>query len=1062
MIWLLLLSALFGAPQADEHTVLMLHLDEGAGELCRDVSAQDIRARLDVEPRRPVWEEGRFGKCLRFDGENGDLDGDGKGDADGLVVDGNGRLAQTGLVTVEMWVRPDRVEGRQTLCALNSLNGRYTLFMDGAALEFWMAFADAERKAVYKNVRSAPAIEAAVWQHVALSYDEQAMRGFINGVEVAKLEVPLPRFKSEAVSVTTIGRDGDLRPLPTAIRGYKGLIDEVRISSVARTEFEVPEELTAHTRALVERLVQTDKLAVPYADPPLPPVRERDVVVTGAVTLDGKPAPGVQVSDGEKLVATDALGRYRLALRVRENRHITLTRPSGARPTGPWTVLIDPAAAETEYTVDFTLASDPASARRRFNFLHTSDSQFTTPPEMEMTKEEYAQITSMTGDPAFLVCPGDLTMNGTCYELDMYREIARMAKVDLYNVFGGHDGNYGAPNYSIGNFERKIGPPHCSWDYGGVHFMGWVTEMHYLSEEAKARQAQWIENDLAAQPKGTPIFIVTHIPPERELLAGWQDKGYNIIGMLYGHWHSITQNSFRGIPALNCSPIRGADWGRFTRAFRVNTIEDGKLTGSEVRPTGQYQRLEVMSPSREGGIAAPLRVLAFDSASRVKSVTATIGTLGAAQGPVAEVQLSQLGQWTWGAEAPAVKPAAEGYQISVRAVDELGREWTAVHEVTGGGTAADVKTGADWPTMLGGEGSARTAAEALKPPLRVAWVANTGGRNQLLVSPIVWQGRVYVGVQTHDVGWRGAGMACYEAATGQRLWFTPLDSSVRCAPAVIGEVLVTVTHQGVVYGLDPHTGKKLWGYDLYPDPPIYRSVNKPVMPHDGKALVARDSATAVLLDPATGKLLREYGGQTGIYSAFPTAGDGAILFSSLKVLEAFDALSGQRLWRATTQTSRAVSPPVQRDGRIWVNAAQLHCHNAADGELLWKRPMAISGNVAAAPVFWGDLVIANGNSLRAFNRTTGEPAWEFVYPDPPSEQVRRQNLTGMSAPVVAGDVLYVGADNGRLHALEAATGKELWSISLGLPVKSWPAVSGNALFICDYDGNLWAFTGSPR
>ena len=222
MIWLLLLSALFGAPQADEHTVLMLHLDEGAGELCRDVSAQDIRARLDVEPRRPVWEEGRFGKCLRFDGENGDLDGDGKGDADGLVVDGNGRLAQTGLVTVEMWVRPDRVEGRQTLCALNSLNGRYTLFMDGAALEFWMAFADAEGKAVYKNVRSAPAIEADAWQHVALSFDEQAMRGFVNGVEVAKLEVPLPRLKSEAVSVTTIGRDGDLRPLPTAIRGYKG------------------------------------------------------------------------------------------------------------------------------------------------------------------------------------------------------------------------------------------------------------------------------------------------------------------------------------------------------------------------------------------------------------------------------------------------------------------------------------------------------------------------------------------------------------------------------------------------------------------------------------------------------------------------------------------------------------------------------------------------------------------------------------------------------------------------------------------------------------------------
>jgi len=28
-----------------------------------------------------------------------------------------------------------------------------------------------------------------------------------------------------------------------------------------------------------------------------------------------------------------------------------------------------------------------------------------------------------------------------------------------------------------------------------------------------------------------------------------------------------------------------------------------------------------------------------------------------------------------------------------------------------------------------------------------------------------------------------------------------------------------------------------------------------------------------------------------------------------------------------------------------------------------------------------------------------------------------------------------------------------------VPVKGSPIISGNMLFVCDYDGNLWAFVG---
>ena len=1068
MVWLLICATfLYAAPQPDDHTVLLLHLDEGEGVRCVDGSRQGLEARLDEAPRRPTWAPGRFGGCLRFDGANADTDGDGKGEADGLLVMGEGKLAQSGALTVEMWINPKRLQARQTLCALNGMNGRYTFFLDGGAFEIWMAFTEDGGERVYRNLRTAPVIQANTWQHVAFTYDGETMRALLNAVEIGRLPVTLKRYRSDAMAVTTIGRDGDLRPVPSGIRGFKGLIDEVRISDIARNAFDVAPALTARTRETLERLESENRFLRPYPDPEPKPVHERDVTVTGTVTLDGRPYPGAQVSDGEVVILSDSEGRYSLTFHVAENRYVCVTRPTGTRPTGPWAVLIDAAGKRTDYQVDFALSGDPASARADFEFLQTSDSQFATPVDMALIREDYAQMTSMTGQPAFLVCPGDLTMRGTHYELDMYHEICTAAQIDLYNVFGGHDGNYAAPKYSVANYQRKIGPTHFAWNYGGVHFMAWVTEMHYLSQEARQRQERWIEADLAAQPPGTPLFFVTHIPHDRNKIAQWLDKGYNIIGGLFGHWHAITQNGFRGIPFLNCSPIRGGDWGALTRAFRINTIQDGRLVGSEVRPTGQYQRLELICFAAEAdSFPGPIRVLAFDSACRVKSLRMNVGGPELPGDFARELALERIGQWTWGLEGADLQTPPGRYDIALQAVDDRGRQWRESSQLTINPQAGpgDIRKGDDWPSLLGTPHGMRAVTQNLAPPLRIVWVANTGGRGQMAVSPIVHDGRVYVGVQTHEVGWRGAGVSCHDAATGEKRWFAALDSSVRFAPAVVDGVLVAVSHQGVVYGLDPTTGRRLWTRDLYPEPPsnIYRSLNKPVVACGKSALVARDSSRAVLLDAKTGEPGMQYAGAAGIYYAFPTAGEDRVFFGSRAQCEAYDRASGERLWHAVAATGKATSAPIAWDGRVYLNASNLHCYALADGELIWKQPMSVGSNAVAAPVFYRDLVIANGASLRAFDQVSGEPAWEFSYPGPDDEHNRRQRMGGMSAPVVTGDVLYAGSENGRLYALDAATGKELWSYNLGLPVKSWPAVSGNALYLSDYDGNLWAFVSDER
>ena len=63
----------------------------------------------------------------------------------------------------------------------------------------------------------------------------------------------------------------------------------------------------------------------------------------------------------------------------------------------------------------------------------------------------------------------------------------------------------------------------------------------------------------------------------------------------------------------------------------------------------------------------------------------------------------------------------------------------------------------------------------------------------------------------------------------------------------------------------------------------------------------------------------------------------------------------------------------------------------------------------------------------------------------------------MSSPVVAGDTVFVGANNGRFYALATDTGQPLWSHEIGTWVGAGPAVSGNTVVAGAWDGNLYAY-----
>ncbi|HEY9170913.1 MAG TPA: PQQ-binding-like beta-propeller repeat protein, partial [Verrucomicrobiae bacterium] len=80
------------------------------------------------------------------------------------------------------------------------------------------------------------------------------------------------------------------------------------------------------------------------------------------------------------------------------------------------------------------------------------------------------------------------------------------------------------------------------------------------------------------------------------------------------------------------------------------------------------------------------------------------------------------------------------------------------------------------------------------------------------------------------------------------------------------------------------------------------------------------------------------------------------------------------------------------------------------------------------------------------NRADGKPVWAFA---------TRGKVD--SSPVVCGDKVVVGSNDGRLYIVSLDKGKELWSYEIGQPIESSPAVVDGRIVIGSDDGSVYCF-----
>jgi len=205
---------------ADEHTMALWHFDEGKGQTLRDTSSYGNNGTL-LNMDDSAWVKGKFGKGLHFD----KID-------DFILVKNSPSLNPSSEITLEVWIKPEDIVNFQDIFCKrweSDKNGyELQIKSTGKGGEGKICFTIGDGENIHTLLTPPQVVVLGKWQNIAATYDGKKMRIYVDGNEVASKEIG-------KVNIAPNNRDLFLGRYQSKAYHFKGIIDEVRISDVART-----------------------------------------------------------------------------------------------------------------------------------------------------------------------------------------------------------------------------------------------------------------------------------------------------------------------------------------------------------------------------------------------------------------------------------------------------------------------------------------------------------------------------------------------------------------------------------------------------------------------------------------------------------------------------------------------------------------------------------------------------------------------------------------------------------------------------------------------------------
>ena len=379
---------------------------------------------------------------------------------------------------------------------------------------------------------------------------------------------------------------------------------------------------------------------------------------------------------------------------------------------------------------------------------------------------------------------------------------------------------------------------------------------------------------------------------------------------------------------------------------------------------------------------------------------------------------------------------------------------TARRCLTGGEAVADAPSGSecDWPQA--GRSPRRTGyndGESVLSPETVgglveAWAVPIEDESSVdsLARPVVWRGSVFATA--------GQELVSLDAETGAPRWgFTGQFDHFVNAPAVSAGH-VHATNIDALMAFDAETGAELWrvppaAFDYNVSAPLVSGFVTLVTAH---RLADPDATNVHAIAATTGEQLwnnsvsganvarRAAAADERFYMAMPS--------SEILAVRTFD---GVEQWVHAFADGQVGSPAVSRGVVVmpWVQccadlAQAIQAVDAETGAPAWTADLACTLPLDFSPVVDGTRVYVacdapgGGVEIVALSLETGAVEMDVTVGD--------GTLSGELSG--ANGVLYVGATDGFLRALDASTGAELLAIELGAPM-SQPAIANGRVLI---------------
>ena len=157
-------------------------------------------------------------------------------------------------------------------------------------------------------------------------------------------------------------------------------------------------------------------------------------------------------------------------------------------------------------------------------------------------------------------------------------------------------------------------------------------------------------------------------------------------------------------------------------------------------------------------------------------------------------------------------------------------------------------------------------------------------------------------------------------------------------------------------------------------------------------------------------------------------------------LYAVNVNTGDQIWSNDTMQGNFNGAVALSNNTLYSssNNGIVHALDASDGKIKWSYQTDVSAVMSSVPTIENDVIYfgAPDDHLYALD-ISGNLKWKY-----------KTGATDVrSSPAIANDKVYVGADDGKLYVLDASNGALVWSFDAGISGQYSPTISNDKVYV---------------